>query len=366
MSANADPHVPPAPDVAPTGGFAHHRGLDFPFAGRVPAPGEVVAVAPGIGWLRHPLPIGIDHVNAWAIDDEDGALTIVDTGMGSTECRDGWKAALAGPLDGRRVARVIGTHFHADHVGLAGWLCRRDGAMLWMTRGEWLTLRLGTTDARDAPPDEAVAFWRGAGWSDDQIAAAAARGWGWMARVVSRLPYGYRRIVDGEVIAIGGHAWRVVVGSGHSPEHACLYDSARGIFIAGDQVLPRISPNVSLGPTEPDADPLGEWLASIAKLRREVAGDVLVLPSHGEPFHGLHTRLDALDREHRKRLDLLHAHLAEPRRAVDCFGRMFRRAIGADAIGLATGETLAHLRHLEVEGRAVRTVEDGVWWYRAA
>jgi glyoxylase-like metal-dependent hydrolase (beta-lactamase superfamily II) len=137
-----------------------------------------------------------------------------------------------------------------------------------------------------------------------------------------------------------------------------------GVLIAGDQVLPRISPNVSLGVTEPDADPLGEWFASIAKLRL-LPDDLLVLPGHGDPFTGLHARLDAMDREHRERLDELEVFLAEPRRAVDCFGRLFRRAIGPDMLGMATGEALAHLRRLEIEGRAAKDVRDGVWWYRA-
>ncbi|MEG8018307.1 MBL fold metallo-hydrolase [Sphingomonas sp. LR55] len=149
------------------------------------------------------------------------------------------------------------------------------------------------------------------------------------------------------------------------PEHACLYDEAGGILIAGDQVLPRISPNVSLGVTEPNADPLGEWFASIAKLKT-LPADLLVLPGHGDPFAGLHTRLDAMDREHRERLNELAVFLAEPRRAVDCFGRLFRRAIGPDVLGMATGEALAHLRRLEVEGRATRETHDGVWWWRAA
>ncbi len=115
--------------------------------------------------------------------------------------------------------------------------------------------------------------------------------------------------------------------------------------------------------SEPEADPLGEWLASIEKLL-ELPDDLLVLPAHGAPFTGLHVRLAALRDEHRKRLDILAEHLTEPRRAVDCFGRMFRRTITGDMLGLATGETLAHLRRLEVEGRAVRETRDGVWWYR--
>jgi glyoxylase-like metal-dependent hydrolase (beta-lactamase superfamily II) len=220
-------------------------------------------------------------------------------------------------------------------------------------------------DARDAVPDEIVAFWRGAGWSEEQVEHASQRGWAGFRRIVTPMPLSYRRIMDCDTLTIGGVDWRVVVGSGHSPEHACLLDEAAGVLIAGDQVLPRISPNVSLGVTEPESDPLGEWFASIAKLRL-LPHDLLVLPGHGDPFTGLHARLDAMDREHRERLDELEVFLAEPRRAIDCFGRLFRRAIGPDMLGMASGEALAHLRRLEIEGRAVKEVRDGIWWYHAA
>ncbi|MEN2789082.1 MBL fold metallo-hydrolase [Sphingomonas oligophenolica] len=340
-----------------------HKGMIYPFGGAEPGPGDVMTIAPGIRWVRLVVPGALKHVNCWLIDDGDG-VALVDTGMNLPDARAGWKAVFRGPLMDTRVTRVIGTHFHPDHVGLAGWMCTHHGASLFMTRGEWLTLRSVLLDARDALPDEMAAFWRAAGWTDEQIGHAAERGWSGFRRIVTPLPLDYRRLVDGGTLVLGGNPWRVVVGSGHSPEHACLLDEAAGILIAGDQVLPRISPNVSLGVTEPEADPLGEWFASIAKLRQLPHG-LLVLPGHGDPFTGLHNRLDAMDREHRERLDELEIFLAEPRRAVDCFGRLFRRAIGPDILGMATGEALAHLRRLEVEGRVMKEVRDGVWWYRA-
>lgn len=261
--------------------------------------------------------------------------------------------------------RIVVTHFHPDHVGLAGWLAARFEASLSMTRAEWLWARLLTSDIRDAPPPEAPASWRLAGWDEERIAREAAKGWGRFASVVSPLPMQYTRLVDGQTLTIGARSWRIVTGCGHSPDHACLVDEAGGILIAGDQVLPRITSNVSLMMAEPDEDPLGDWLASIAKLR-QLPGDLLVLPGHGEPFTGLHARLDALGGGHRDRLDALAEHLAEPRRAVDCFGILFARAVGDDILQLATGEAMAHLRRLEVEGRAVREVRDGVAWFRRA
>ncbi|MES2753767.1 MAG: MBL fold metallo-hydrolase [Pseudomonadota bacterium] len=356
------------PDLDQSFVATSHKGLTYPFGGAEPGEGQVMPVAQdrggGIGWVRLAMWGPLKHVNCWLIDDADGAV-LVDTGFNRDDSRAAWKAIAAGPMAGKRITRVIGTHMHPDHIGLAGWMCRHHAAPLLMTRGEWLTAQMLIADAREAVPDEVTAFRIGAGWSEAQIATAAERGWSGFRRIVTPLSLSYVRIKDGDTLRIGGRDWRVIVGSGHSPEHACLLDEAAGVFVAGDQVLPRISPNVSLGVTEPGADPLGEWFASIAKLKREVPADVLVLPGHGDPFTGLHIRLDAMDREHRERLDELAVFLAEPRRAVDCFGRLFRRAIGDDMLGMATGEAMAHLKRLEVEGRAVREIRDGVWWWRA-
>ena len=321
-------------------------------------------LAEGVGWTRSPVPGSLNHINLWLLEDESG-VAIVDTGLNIPPAREAWETLFAGPLVGRTVTRIICTHFHPDHLGLAGWLTERFGVRLWMTRGEWLFGRMLTTDVRDTPPAEAFAYWRAAGWSEDRIAEEAAKGWGRFASIVSPMPVAMVRLQDGDQVRIGARTWRVVVGSGHSPEHACLVDDAGKLMIAGDQVLPRITSNVSLSLSEPEADPLGEWLDSIARLKL-LPDDLLVLPSHGEPFTGLHARLDALAGGHAGRLDALHEHLAEPRRSVDCFSVLFGRKIEDNILGLATGEAMAHLRHLEVEGRAVREVRDGVHWYRAA
>ena len=360
MTLPRDAALVPNANFVPTS----HKGLTYPFGHPDILADQLLEVAPGLRWVRVPVPGPLKHINCWLIDDA-GGVALVDTGMNLPDARNVWKGLFRGPLAGVAVTRVIGTHLHPDHIGLAGWMCDHHGCDLWMTRGEWLTARMLAADARDAVPDEMIAFWRGAGWDEEAIERGRARGWSGFRRIITPLPLGYRRIVDGETITIGAQDWQVVVGSGHSPEHACLFDEARGLLIAGDQVLPRISSNVSLGVTEPEADPLGEWLASLARLKL-LPADLLVLPAHGDAFRGLHTRLEALDREHRERLDELAVFIAEaPRRAVDCFGRLFRRAIGPELLGMATGEALAHLRRLEVEGRATRDVVDGVWWYRA-
>jgi glyoxylase-like metal-dependent hydrolase (beta-lactamase superfamily II) len=355
-----------ADDASPTdaGEAYSHRGLTYSFGRRTPEPGELIEIAPGVGWARLPVPGSLKHVNIWLLDDGD-KVVVVDTGLDIAPCRDAWETLLSKAIGGRRVSRVIVTHFHPDHLGLAGWLTARFDAPLLMTREEWLFARMLTSDVRDTPPPEALAYWRAAGWEEERVAAEAAKGWGRFSAVVSPVPVSFIRLREGDMLPIGDRSWRIFTGNGHSPEHACLVDEAGGILIAGDQVLPRITSNVSLSLSEPEADPLGDWLASIAKLGT-LSDDLLVLPSHGEPFTGLHARLGALDHGHRDRLDALHDRLAEPLRAVDCFSVLFGRKIDDNSFGLATGEAMAHLRRLEVEGRAVREIADGVYWFRQA
>ena len=349
------------PAAADAGAPYSHRGLTYPYGRSFPALGELIQLADGVAWARLPVPGSLKHINVWLLDDGDG-VAVVDTGLADPVSRDCWEALLSGPLAGRRISRVIVTHFHPDHLGLAGWLAERFDAPLWMTREEWLFGRMLTADVRSEPPREAFAYWRGAGWEEERIAAEAAKGWGRFSAMVTPVPASFVRMREGDLIAIGARQWRVVIGSGHCPEHACLVDEAGGLMIAGDQVLPRITSNVSLSLSEPEADPLGDWLRSIEKLK-QLRGHLLVLPSHGDPFTGLHARLDALADGHADRLDALHAHLEEPRRAVDCFGTLFGRRIDDGIYGLATGEAMAHLRHLEVTSRAVRENRDGVFWF---
>jgi glyoxylase-like metal-dependent hydrolase (beta-lactamase superfamily II) len=349
-----------APDASLIAMPKHARGLTYPFGEAVPEGDSTHAIADGVRWLRLPVPGSLRHINVWVLDDEDG-LAIVDTGLNLPASRDIWSAVIGDA----HVSRVIVTHFHPDHLGCAGWLCEKYSASLSMTRNEYLFARMILSDVRDAPPPAARAQMKGAGWSDEQLANLDRRGWGSFARICAPLPSGIIRLQDGEVLHIGARRWTVKVGRGHAPEHACLIDFEGKLMIAGDQVLPRISSNVSVSLSEPEADPLGEWLESIAAFRT-LPDDLLVMPAHGEPFYGLSIRLDQLAEGHLKSLDRLHAALGEaPRRAVDCFSLLFGRAIGDDVLSLATGEALAHLHHLRATDRAVRDERDGVWWWSA-
>jgi glyoxylase-like metal-dependent hydrolase (beta-lactamase superfamily II) len=253
---------------------------------------------------------------------------------------------------------------HPDHIGMAGWLARRFDCRLWMTRVEYLTCRVLVADTGRVAPDEGVDFYRRAGWNEDAIADYRAR-FGQFGSMIFTLPESFRRIRDAERLRIGAHDWQVVVGTGHSPEHACLWCPALGLLIAGDQVLPRISSNVSVFPTEPDADPLHGWLRSIERISRTVTGDVLVLPAHNEPFVGLHMRLAQLEKGHRASLERLREAIERPCRAIDVFSALFGRPIADPSIlRLATGESLAHLNYLVHRGEArVEYDADGLAWY---
>jgi glyoxylase-like metal-dependent hydrolase (beta-lactamase superfamily II) len=351
-------------DVLP----AETSGLSYPCS-PVPALGTAREIVPGIVWLRMPLPFSLNHINLWALDDGEG-WAVIDTGTQTPDVLAAWRALLApaGALAGRPVTRVIATHMHPDHMGMAGWLTRKFDIRLWMTRQEYLMCRTLTADTGREAPDDAIRFYRRCGWPEEALDVYRAR-FGGFGKYVHALPDSYRRIVDGERIAIGAHAWRVIVGRGHSPEHACLVCDELGVMISGDQVLPRISSNVSVFPTEPDADPLGEWLATIALLRAGLPDSLLVLPAHGEPFRGLHARLDRLAAGHARGLQRLRRSLAEPKRAVDVFGALFARPVDtrSEQLGLATGESVAHLNHLVALGQAVVEADgDGAWRYRLA
>lgn len=328
-----------------------------------PEPGETVEVASGIHWLRMPLPFKLDHINLWLLDDSDengDGWAIIDTGIARDEVKTAWEAVFDAHIsETKPLKRVIVTHFHPDHMGLAGWLTRRFEVPLWMPREEWTQSRMLSLDTSEDLRAAARRFYHAAGFDDDMMAAAKARS-GRYPKSVSRVPGAFRRIQGGDTLSIGGRSWRTIIGTGHSPEHACFYCEELDVLISGDQVLPKISPNVSVWPQEPEADPLVLFLDSLDKFR-SLGPDPLILPSHNLPFHGLEGRLDDLRNHHAERLDETLAVAAKPVTGVEVLRELFKRELDTHQLFFAIGETLAHLHCLMGQGKIRRRLgDDGV------
>lgn len=340
------------------------EGIRHPFD-TPPPEGGATEVAPGILWLRLPLPMALDHVNIYALDGGDG-WTIIDAGLSSKRTKAIWEGLLSGPLAGKPVTRVILTHHHPDHVGLAGWFQSR-GAELWATRTAWLYARMLTLDVQDRPSPEALTFYRRAGLSEAELVKRAGERPFNFADVVDPLPLGFTRLTEGQRLRAGGRDWTVRIGHGHAPDHATLW-SDDGIVLGGDQLLPGISANIGVYPTEPEADPLTDWLDSCRAFRPHATEDQLILPGHKLPFTGLPFRLEQMILNHESALDRLLDHLATPRSAADCFLPLFKREIGGAEFSLALVESIAHLNCLLRRGKASRSLtETGAWaWERPA
>ena len=331
-----------------------------------PAEGEAIKIAEGVLWLRLPLPMKLDHVNCYALDNGDG-WTIVDTGFDSKRGRAIWSDLLARPLRGRPVTQVLVTHHHPDHIGMAGWLMAEQGAELITTRTAWLMARMLTLDVHDTTKPENLTFWRDAGMDPEILEGRRTERPFNFADVVAPLPLGYRRIAEGDSLAIGGRVWDVHVGNGHAPEHATLWSRDGELVLGGDQLLPSISPNLGVYATEPDADPVAEWLEACERLSGFATDQQLVLPGHKLPFTGLPLRMRQLIDNHHGALERLRRFLETPRTAAECFQPLFMRKIGSGEYGLALVEAVAHVNHLRhCEGLSRKRRDDGAWlWHWA-
>lgn len=338
------------------------NGLHYPFEHR-PAPGQLVEVASGVYWVRMPLPISLNHINLWVLEEADG-WTIVDTGMATDETKMLWETIIDRYLDGKPIKNVIATHMHFDHLGLAGWLVESFGATLWMSRTEYLASRVLINEISEEPPVDTVEFFRKAGVEEAALSEFKER---FRARkqFVSALPTKFNRLVDNQTVDIGAHRWKVVIGEGHSPEHVCLVCESLNIFIAGDQILPRISANIGVRTVEPHSNPLHDWLASCEKFLAFLNPEVMVLPSHGDPFIGAHTRIREFIDEHQVNLKKLQQYCAEPRSVVDTFPILFKSTINTGNIVIAVMEATAHLNYLVFAGSlAASTRADGITTYQ--
>ncbi|MEM9782482.1 MAG: MBL fold metallo-hydrolase [Pseudomonadota bacterium] len=343
------------------------RPLQFPWDAP-PPPGEAIAVADGILWARLPLPMALDHVNVYALDDGASGWTLVDTGLDWAKGRRALDALRRGPLAGRPIHRVIVTHHHPDHVGLAGRLVA-EGAALVMARIGWLTARMLVLDPQDRPTAEQIAFRRRAGITGDTLERYATERPFNFADCVAPLPLGFRALGDGDVVEAAGRRWQVDLGEGHAPSQATLWSEDGEIVLTADQVLPCISPNIGVYPTEPEADPLTGWLDTCRRLSARIgATDPLMLPGHQMPFRGGAQRLRQLIDNHQHALDRIMAVLDDegPRTALELFQPLYRRPIGAAEQGLALAEAVAHVNHLAAAGRVAGQVRpDGtIAWAR--
>jgi glyoxylase-like metal-dependent hydrolase (beta-lactamase superfamily II) len=338
--------------------------LQYPQA-TPPAGGETLEIAPGVHWARMPLPFALDHINLWLLEDElagEPAWTLIDCGIGDDVTRGLWERILGERIAGRKVARLVVTHHHPDHAGLASWLIERTGAEMWMSQAEYFAAHAMREGSAGFAFDRVVAMFERNGLAGERLVLMQQRRSNYRNRVPA-FPSDYRRLMDGDELRIGRRSWKVIMGYGHAPEHAALHCEESHVLVSGDMVLPRISTNVSVWANEPEGNPLALFLDSLTRYAG-LPPTTLTLPSHGLPFRGLRERIAQLKEHHRQRLDELHEACDAPKSAADVLDTLFRRKLDTHQLFFAMGEAMAHLHLLEREGRLSRAPgADGVVRY---
>ncbi len=340
--------------------------LHYPLGDRLPAPGDTLEVAPGVRWIRMALPFALDHINLWLVRDEiDGRAgwTVVDCCITRDEAKAQWEQIFATQLEGLPILRIIVTHMHPDHIGLAHWLCAKWDAPLWISATDYHVARLNTQGTSGNGGEPAAQFFRRHGLLDEEALDKVRGRSSYYANMVPDVPRSYIRLLDGMQLSIGGRAWRCISGYGHAPEHIALYCAEAGVLIGGDMMLPRISTNVSVYDNEPEANALQLFLDSIDKFAA-LPEDTLTLPAHGKPFQGLHIRIGQLHDHHRQHLARVLQACAEhgPRTAADLLPVLFTRQLDLHQTTFAMGEAVAHLHKLWFDGQLRRRLgDDGVY-----
>ena len=368
MNSAPAPTVPMAATPALTG----EKALNFPLGETLPALGQALEVAPGILWIRMQLPFALDHINLWLLEDSEETATgmrkgwtAVDCGVTNPGTQAAWDQVFAGPMKGLPILRVLVTHMHPDHMGLAHWLCDKFKAPLLISATEYQSATLSSNGTSNFGGVGTQEFFSANGWTHPEDQAKVKDRVFYYNKMVPSVPDTYRRLMDGQIVKIGAYTWRCISGFGHSPEHIALYSEEAQVLISGDMVLPKISTNVSVYTQEPEADSLSLFLNSLKKFA-DLPANTLVLPSHGRVFRGLHTRIAQLVHHHEERLhDVLEACKETPGSAHDMLSVIFRRPLDFHQTTFAMGESVAHLHALWYDGKMKRLQdEQGVWRFQ--
>ena len=321
----------------------------------------MIEIAEAVFWLRLPLPMKLDHVNIYVLDDGDG-WTLIDTGMKSRKVQGMWQHLLDGPLRSKPVKRVVATHHHPDHIGFHGWFVEQFGAEYVSTQVAYLTARMLTLDVQDSYSPGQIDFYRRAGMRADLLAKRETERPFNFSDMVHPIPVGFTRIEEGDVIEMGSRIWDIRVDHGHAPGHASFWSRDDNLVLSGDQVIASISSNIGVYPTEPDANPLAEWMNSCGRLQEFATADHLALPGHKLPFIGMPLRLEQLLENHHGALDRLRVDLKSSKTAGEIMLAVFKRNIGDGEYGLGLVEALAHCNYLWHAGEASRTLDqDGAY-----
>ena len=339
------------------------EALNYPWESH-PGPDQAVEVMPGVLWVRLNLPFRLNHVNVYLLADGDG-WAMVDCGLSNEETIGAWTQLFEGPLAHVRISRLIVSHSHPDHVGLAGWMVKRFGCPLYMSQVEYLQSAYYQTRGTDEQRDAQRRFFLLHGMDEELTDKLLGRGQEYLKRV-SVLPPSYRRISHGDEIVIGARRFKVITGGGHALDQVMLYCAADKLFLSADQVLSKISPNVSVWAVEPEQNSLGEYLTSLASLTTTLPYDVLVLPGHGVPFYGLKKRIKQLADHHEERCRLIADACREvPQTSKELVPVVFHKhALDPHQMGFATGELIAHVNYMLVEGRLTAQEQGGVLRFR--